>query len=142
MTITVVGYGPASATDLTPYLGTQFAVDHNTDDNIFYAWNLTDMTVSVHGGNDTVTTGFGDDTISDDPHLPLPGTHDPFFNPYSGDDTFHAGSGNDTIFAGDGHNTYDGGDDTDTINYSHATVGVTVNLASGTGQGNGVDTLI
>src|SRR4051794_28042928 len=118
MTITVVATGPASATDLKPLPLSNFAVDHGTDDNIFYAWNLTDMTVTIHGGNDTVTTGFGDDTIFDDPAAPLTILGSKF----SGDDVIHAGSGADTIFAGDGHNTYDGGGDSDTVNYSRATV--------------------
>lgn len=142
MTINVVGAGPASATDLTPLFGTPFGFDHNTDDTISFAWNTTSMTVTVHGGDDTVTTGYGNDTIFDDARLPFPGVMDPSASTFSGDDTFHAGSGNDTIFAGDGHNTYDGGADTDTINYSCATVEVNVDLGSGTGQGNGTDTLI
>src|SRR5262249_49945333 len=142
MTTSLVPPGPAYATDLQPLFGTNFAVDHNTDDTIFYAWNTTDMTVTVHGGNDTVTTGYGNDTIYDDARLPFPGSTDPLFNAASGDDVIHAGYGNDTIYAGDGHNIYDGGQDTDTINYSRATVGVTVNLGAGTGEGDGVDTLI
>src|SRR5438128_6397278 len=112
MTITVVATGPASATDLKPLPLSNFAVDHGTDDTIFYAWNLTDMTVTVHGGNDTVTTGYGNDTIFDDPAAPII----PAGSKSSGDDVIHAGWGNDTIFAGDGFNTYDGGQDTDTIN--------------------------
>src|SRR6266446_4515788 len=71
MTITVVANGPAYATDLKPLLGSTIALDYGTDDNIFYAWNLTDMTVTIDGGNDTVTTGFGNDTIFDDPAAPL-----------------------------------------------------------------------
>jgi Ca2+-binding RTX toxin-like protein len=137
MTITVVANGPAYATDLRPLAGSNFALDYGTDDNIFYAWNLTDMTVTIHGGNDTVTTGFGNDTIFDDPAVPFTSTG----NKSSGNDVIHAGAGNDTIFAGDGYNIYDGGDDTDTINYSHATVGINVNLEAGEGVGNGHDTL-
>jgi Ca2+-binding RTX toxin-like protein len=90
MTITVVANGPGYATDLQPLFGSTIAVDYGTNDNIFYAWNLTDMTVTVH----------------------------------------------------DGRNTYDGGQDTDTINYSRATVGITVNLETGVGQANGSDTLV
>ncbi len=138
MTITVVANGPAYATDLRPLPGTPIGLDYGTDDTIFFAWNLTDMTVSVHGGDDTVTTGFGNDTIFDDPAAPLTS----YGSTFSGNDVIHAGSGTDTIFAGDGHNTYDGGQDNDTVNYSHATVAVSVNLATGVGQGNGTDTLI
>jgi Ca2+-binding RTX toxin-like protein len=138
MTITVVANGPAYATDLRPMPGTAIGIDYGTDDDIYFAWNLTDMTVTIHGGNDTVTTGFGNDTIFDDPAAPLLAIG----SRSSGDDVIHAGSGNDTIFAGDGNNTYDGGDDTDTVNYSRATVGITVNLGSGTGQANGTDTLV
>jgi Ca2+-binding RTX toxin-like protein len=129
--------GPAYATDLHAIPGFGFSVDYGTDDTIYHLENTTDMTVTVHGGNDTVTTGYGDDTIFDDPGLPL----NQWASKSSGDDVISASSGNDTIFAGDGHNTYDGGGDIDTINYSRATVGVTVNLETGVGQGNGTDRL-
>lgn len=113
-------------------------VDLGTDDVLSFGLSTTDITVAVHGGNDTVTTGSGNDTIFDDPaHFPVS-----VFSRSSGDDVIHAGRGNHTIFAGDGHNTYDGGDNTDTINYSRASVGTTVNLAQGTGKSDGTVTLI
>jgi Ca2+-binding RTX toxin-like protein len=136
--------GPAYASDLQPLPGSNVMLDYGTNDTIDYGRIINSITVSVHGGNDTVFTGYGNDTIYDAPAgapYTLAGGTPPGFKS-SGDDVFHAGSGNDTIFAGDGHNTYDGGENTDTVDYSPATVGVRVNLETGTGQGNGTDTLI
>src|SRR5262249_46828468 len=131
--------GPSYATDLHLQFGTNILLDYGTNDTLDYSQNLQPITVTIHGGNDTViTSGFGD-TIYDDPAsapFTLTGSKP------SGDDVIHAGGGNDTIFTGDGHNTYDGGDNTDTVDYSRATVAVRVNLETGTGQANGTDTLI
>src|SRR5436190_17467778 len=136
--------GPTYATDLHPLPGTNIMMDYGANDTISYTDNGNDMTVTIHGGNDKVYTGVGDDIIFDDP---ASGTASQV-NRSSGDDEIHAGYGNDTIFAGDGRNIYDGGCenfdpvDSDTIDYSRATVGVKVNLETGVGQGNGTDTLI
>ena len=130
--------GPTFATDLHPLPGTNLMLDYGTDDVLWFGLNSNSMTVTIHGGNDTVTTGFGNDTIFDDP---ASGTAS-LVNKSSGDDEIHAGQGMDTIFAGDGHNIYDGGGDVDTVNYSRASVGIDVNLAAGTGEADGTDTLI
>jgi Ca2+-binding RTX toxin-like protein len=95
-------------------------------------------TVHVYGGNNTVLTGNGDDMIFDDPAQTSTGT----VIGSSGDDVIRAGGGADTIFTGDGHNTYDGGTGIDTVNYSRSSVGILVDLAAGTGSGDGTDTII
>src|SRR4051812_48968258 len=121
--------GPAYATDLHAIPNTGFSVDYGTNDTIWYGSNTTNMTVTIHGGNDTVTTGWGNDTIFDDAALPL----NEWTSKSSGDDVIYAGAGDDTIFAGDGHNIYNGGyanvdiGGIDTVDYSRATVRVTVN---------------
>src|SRR5262245_9640381 len=126
--------GPTFATDLRALPGSNIALDFGGDDTISFAFNQNDMTVTIHGGNDLVVTGSGNDTIFDNAAMPL----SPLGSRFSGDDEIHAGSGFDTIFAGDGHNIYDGGINTDTIDYSRATVGATVDLTAGTGQANGI----
>ena len=73
----------------------------------------------------------------------------------AGADTIHAGEGNDTLKGGPGNDVLDGGrlvqfiapsdwNDIDYADYSGATAGVTVNLATGVAQGDasvGTDTL-
>jgi Ca2+-binding RTX toxin-like protein len=50
-------------------------------------------------------------------------------------------SHNDTIITGSGTHVLDGGAGTDTVSYASASVGVTVNLYTGAGTGDGSDTL-
>lgn len=60
-------------------------------------------------------------------------------------DNLYGLAGNDVfqILAGDtSSDTYDGGDDIDTVDYTNADNGVSVNLNAGTASGNGNDTLI
>ena len=114
MAIYVIGQGPAFVTDLQPVYG-GFMADYGSNDTISYAWNTTDMTVTIHGGNDSVTTGYGNDVIYDDPQG-WPANTGLGHPTSSGNDVIHAQQGSDTIYAGDGHNTYDGGTGTDTVN--------------------------
>ena len=58
-----------------------------------------------------------------------------------GNDIIKGGAGDDLIDGGNGNDTIDGGDGFDEVDYSAATTGVTVNLASGTASGFGSDTL-
>jgi len=64
----------------------------------------------------------------------------------TGSITLLGGAGNDTFLSGKGNDTFNGSDGLDTIDYSHATSGVTVNLAltgaQNVGGGAGTDTLI
>jgi Ca2+-binding RTX toxin-like protein len=93
-------------------------------------------TFNVWGGNDIVNGGAGNDVFFDQGVLGGNG------GAFSGDDQFFGGDGNDVFFAGDGNNVYDGGAGTDKVSYAFAHEGVTVNLANGTGRGDGVDSLV
>lgn len=127
--------------------------DLYTNDTIVVNSYGRDTTVLIHGGNDTVTGGYSDDTIYDNRGAnsrPIPAPNGtvhilPGSGP-SGDDKIYAGDGNDTIFAGDGQNIYDGGRHTDTVDYSRASVELDVDLDVGNGQGrgrgDGTDTLV
>jgi Ca2+-binding RTX toxin-like protein len=90
---------------------------------------------SIWGGNDTVDLGAGNDVFYDDG---IAGGHGAWG---SGNDKFYGNVGNDRFYAGDGNNVYDGGTGSDTVDYSYAHAGVTVDLLSDTGNGDGSDTL-
>jgi Ca2+-binding RTX toxin-like protein len=62
------------------------------------------------------------------------GGHDLIFG-HGHDDQLLGGDGNDQLVGGDGADSLDGGAGKDTAIYSESDVGVTVNLASGTGSG-------
>lgn len=51
------------------------------------------------------------------------------------DNLFIGGDGNDTFISSGGANTYIGEGGTDTVSYASSSIGVTVDLAAGTGQG-------
>ena len=59
----------------------------------------------------------------------------------AGVDSLTGGDGNDTLIGGAGNDTLDGGGGTDTVDYSAAASAVTANLATGSGTGDGTDTL-
>ena len=79
---------------------------------------------------------------------------------YGGDDILSSGAGNDSLVGGDGNDTISGGDGADALRgsagddsldggtgndsvyYDWSVAGVTVDLAAGTGSGEGADTLI
>ena len=60
---------------------------------------------------------------------------DNWFSGDDGNDTLEGGAGNDTLEGGDGADVLDGGDGEDHAGYWGSDAGVTVNLATGTGQG-------
>jgi serralysin len=68
------------------------------------------------GGSDSIAGGLGDDTLVGG----------------SGNDTVLGGVGRDLIVGGDGagDDVYDGGEGVDTVRYTSATAGITVNLAA------------
>jgi Ca2+-binding RTX toxin-like protein len=80
-------------------------------------------------GNDRLNGGKGEDKLTGG----------------DGDDWVDAGDGDDEIVGGDGagDDTYLGGDGIDTVRYTSAITGITVDLAAGTASGNeiGSDTL-
>jgi Ca2+-binding RTX toxin-like protein len=110
--------------------------------NIIAPWDETQTGTTgsdifnVWGGNDIMNGGAGNDVFYD---LGIAGDRGGLF---SGNDQFSGGDGNDVFFAGDGNNVYDGGAGIDKVSYLYAHKGVTVNLANGTGAGDGSDSLV
>lgn len=51
-----------------------------------------------------------------------------------GGDTLRGGAGNDTLEGGTGNDLIDGGDGVDVVTYIHSSLGVTVDLGTGTGR--------
>jgi predicted extracellular nuclease len=98
---------------------------------------LGDDEVSGGAGNDQIDGGAGDDTLSGD-------EGDDILKGGAGDDALSGGIGNDVLFGGAGDDALDGGDGTDTADYSDDTIGVVVDLAAGTAEGDaiGADELI
>ena len=62
-------------------------------------------------------------------------TGDNSLNGQGGDDTLDGGAGDDQLHGGAGADMIDGGEGHDTVDYWGSDTGVTVNLATGTGQG-------
>ncbi len=124
---------------------------HDGDDAI--TGMAGDDVIDGDAGNDTLDGGAGDDVLrggsGNDVLTGRPG-NDTLYGG-SGDDVLFAGddddvvdggSGNDTIIAGSGagNDTYIGGPDIDTIDYSSTTLGIVVDLATGTATGAEIDT--
>jgi uncharacterized delta-60 repeat protein len=97
-----------------------------------------DDSISAAGGNDSVDGGLGNDTL-------LGGSGNDTILGGSGNDQVDAGDGNDEIVGGDGagDDTYVGGLGVDTVRYTSAITGITVNLLTGSASGNeiGIDVL-
>nr|WP_321270808.1 retention module-containing protein [uncultured Tolumonas sp.] len=74
-------------------------------------------------GDDSLSGGNGNDSLFGD----------------SGSDYLSGGKGDDILAGGIGHNILDGGSGTDTVTYSDAGSGVTVDLANGTATDVGLD---
>ncbi|CAK0773785.1 serralysin [Gammaproteobacteria bacterium] len=103
-----------------------FGSDHLNDD--LNAGKGNDLLYGG-GGDDLLNGGLGNDTLTGG----------------DGNDQVDGGAGNDTIIGGDGagDDTYSGGSGIDTMHYTSALTGITVNLATGMAHGNeiGTDTL-
>lgn len=117
------------------------------------AWALSDLEIETRGtsGADNIDdVDFGDASLADKIYG------------YAGADQIYGGDGNDSLYGGNdgdflygeagndllsgdaGNDTLDGGADNDTVSYASAASGVTVNLATTTGQntgGAGTDTI-
>lgn len=87
-----------------------------TDQGFELMGNDMDNYMQGGGGNDSISGGAGDDILVGG----------------SGNDSISGGIGNDLIVGGDGagDDTYDGGDGIDTVRYTSATAGITVNLSA------------
>ena len=93
----------------------------NALDNVIRANDSGDE-LQGGGGNDQLTGGNGNDKLQGG----------------DGNDLVNAGAGNDEIVGGDGagDDTYIGGLGTDTVRYTSAITGITVDLTLGTASGN------
>ncbi|MGD9785560.1 MAG: calcium-binding protein [Hyphomicrobiaceae bacterium] len=89
------------------------------------AGNSGDDVIRGGAGDDHIEGNSGNDTISDG----------------AGNDTVDAGSGDDVMFAGAGNDTYVGGSGFDTLDFSGARRGITLDLSKHTATGMGNDTL-
>ena len=87
-----------------------------TDQGFELMGNDMDNYMQGGGGSDSIAGGLGDDTLVGG----------------SGNDTVLGGVGRDLIVGGDGagDDVYDGGEGVDTVRYTSATAGITVNLAA------------
>ena len=81
--------------------------------------------ISGSGGNDSIVGGTGDDRISDG----------------DGDDEVMAGEGDDMVLAGAGDDIFSGGKGFDTLDFSAATAGMTIDMNKGTALGQGTDSI-
>jgi Ca2+-binding RTX toxin-like protein len=91
-----------------------------TDQGFELMGNDLDNYIQGGGGNDSIASGVGDDTLVGG----------------SGNDTIAGGVGKDLIVAGNGagDDRYDGGEGIDTVRYTSATAGLTINLAAAQDQ--------
>lgn len=113
-----------------------------------------DLVVDAGDGNDIVLAGAGDDLLrggEGDDRLEGNGGDDALQGGNGndrligglGDDFLLGGAGNDSLVGGVGNDLLDGGDGLDTADYSAETAAVSVDLASGIANGDGIgrDTL-
>ncbi len=101
--------------------------DHwsGTDDDDIYYGAAGNDTLIGGSGDDDLSGGSGNDTLSG-------GVGDDILYAASGNDTVDGGAGDDLIVGGDGagNDVYKGGAGVDTVKYTSATAGITVNLSS------------
>ncbi len=102
--------------------------------NWMYESKGVDFSVSVQGSafDDEILTRSGNDTLNG-------GAGNDVLQSGSGNDSVVAGNGADLIIGGDGagNDSYDGGTGIDTVRYSSATAGITIDLAKGTARSTG-----
>ena len=97
--------------------------------NITGNGNALDNTITGNAGNNTLAGAGGNDILDGG----------------NGNDTLNGGNGNDTLIGGAGNDTLNGQPGINTADYSAATAGVTVSLATTAAQntgGAGTDTLL
>ena len=91
-------------------------------------------TILGTGASETITGTAGKDVI-----LGLGG--DDTINGLADDDTICGGNGYDTLIGGAGNDHLDGGDGADLVEYTNAPGAMTINLTTGTANGDGNDTI-
>ncbi len=97
-----------------------YEADDDSDSTFSEVNSIADLSVTGRGGNDSITTGAGNDITWGG----------------AGTDTINTGAGNDGVQGGAGADVMDGGaGDGDLLSYTDSTAGVTVSLATGTGSG-------
>jgi hypothetical protein len=111
------------APDESNYLGA--TVQGGQEDSILFGLGLDDK-LFAGSGNDQLLSGDGNDEL-------FGGNGNDYLESGDGNDVVDGGSGDDLIVGGDGagNDTYIGGAGIDTIRYTSATAGITVNLATG-----------
>ncbi|WP_408980976.1 Ig-like domain-containing protein [Pseudomonas sp. B21-040] len=130
----------AGAHDSTPDAhGTYTASDnHGGSDTAAVTITYQDgHTLTGTAGDDVMVAGTGNNIIN-------AGDGNDVLTAGTGNNELHGGAGNDLLFSGTGNDLLDGGTGIDTVNYTHATAGVTVDLSLLTPQntgGAGTDTL-
>ena len=89
--------------------------------------------VAGQSGHDTLLGNSGDDIL-------VGGSGNDVLNGGEGDDILSAGGGDDTVVASVGNDIYVGGSGFDTLDFSHATAGLEINISAGTATGTGFNT--
>ena len=111
------------------------AIFNGTDlDDTFLGGDEDDFATG-NGGFDALSGGGGNDHLDG-------GADGDSLDGGDGNDTLLGGTGDDGLTGGAGDDVLDGGEGNDTAVYSASPLGVTVDLGSGTAQGDGNDTLI
>lgn len=98
------------------------ALDGGEGDDLLEGNSGNDVLVGG-AGNDKMLGGSGNDKISDG----------------EGDDFVDGGSGDDYVLAGEGNDVYEGKSGFDTLDFSDAKVGMTIDMSKGTAVGMGKD---
>ena len=141
-----------STADTTQGTGQNMAVINGTSGNDVIAGQTLQDQINGYGGHDMITGGEGDDTIygsagddwisgSGGNDLIIGGTGDDRIADGDGNDEVFAGEGDDLLLAGNGDDIFSGGKGFDTIDFSAAATGVTVDMHRGTVTGQGNDTI-
>lgn len=127
------------------YYGGNSDADAGSDDVIDFSSIASGVTVTLNGASVGYASGtsIGSDTLYGIEHV-WGGSGNDTLTGDSNDNTLKGQDGDDTLKGGAGDDHLDGGDGSDTVSYSDATIGLTIDFASGTatdGYG-GTDTLI
>jgi len=112
-------------------------------------FTITDAGQSVWGGEgtDTVVTGLQSFSLRGQAGISIENLETTFatgayLGGTEGDNHIKGGAGADTLSGFGGNDRLDGGAGLDTVSYEYATQGVTVDLKTGVGVGEGSDTLV